>query len=143
MKRSDYKKVEKYKFIDLLEHKSKNGSPKYAAYFTWLLDGPMIWITDDDNLTDLKIKIEESSLSLFGPGIVSGYPYRGGDPEEEYMGVRIGKYVARERAVKLPKFVGMFFVDDDDDSFKRIEGRTIADVKKGIREVLKTHKLRK
>ena len=95
-----------------------------------------------DILTDLKIKIEESSLSLFGPGIVSGYPYRGDDPEEEYMGVRIGKYVERERAVKLPKFVGMFFVDDDD-SFKRVEGRTIADVKKGIREVLKTHKLRK
>lgn len=147
MKLSDYKKVEKYRFMDLLEHKSKNGSPKYATYFSWFLNGPYIWVTDENNLTDLKIKIEENYDSLFNGGIVQGYPFRGGDFEEKYMGVGIGKFVHRERAIKLPKFAAMFHivVDDDnnDESFKRVEGRTIADVKKEIRKILKTHKLRK
>jgi len=139
----DYKKVEKYRFIDLLEHKSKDGSPKYAAHFTWFLEGEKVWYTDENSLTDLKIRIEESNLGLFGPGVLTGYAFRGDDPEEVYMGVRIGKYVERDRATHLPKFSARFFIGDSAETseLKFVDGRTVADVKKEIRKILSKAKL--
>jgi len=145
MKLSDYKKVDKYRFIDLLEHK-KGKSPKYAAYFTWFLDGEKDWITDENSLTDLKIKIDEYELAAFGPGILTGYAFRGEKPEEVYRTIRIGRYVLRDRATHLPKFAAAFFVEGNAENPygpERVEGQTIADVKKGIRETLSKFKLTK
>lgn len=103
-----------------------------------------------DNLTDLKIRVDEYLKFHLGLGIATGYRMGGGptmQPEEIYRKVGIGKYLFREKAVALPGFMAMvkpyktgerlpsFFIDKS----VLVEGNTVGQVKKNIDRAINSY----
>ena len=92
---------------------------------------------DNNSVVDLKIKIRESELGSWGPGYLTGYPFMAkGSEEEKYMGIIFGKYTERQYSTHLPKF-GARIVLDQDPWMVVLEGDTVAEMRKKIREYKK------
>lgn len=128
--------------FNLYKRKSKDGE---GPPFAFRALGGMFKGTwgGADNLTDLKIRVDEYLKYHLGLGIATGYRRGGGptmNPEEIYRQVGIGRYLFREKAVALPAFMAMvtpykqkerlpsFFVT----KAVMVEGNTVEQVKKNI-----------
>ena len=145
-KKSDYKKLESYGVtFDIYVHKKRNGKPKYIAVRVretgWILDpddskiikGFQVSMSNDRSLIDLKIEIDEHIASMFDIFPITGYGLGGYPPEETYRGVRIGKFVKRDNAEFLPRYTAGLELDGE---FVWVDRMTIAEVKKGLDELL-------
>ena len=149
-KKSDYKKLEGYGMVyDIYVHKKRNGKPKYVAIAIrdedWIFNpdkvttikGFQVAMSDDRSLIDLKIQLDEHNLGIYGPPYITGYGLGGYPPEETYRGVRIGKFTERDNAEFLPRYTAGLELDGE---FVWVDRMTIAEVKKGLDELLDEHK---
>ncbi|MCY4171436.1 MAG: hypothetical protein OXE59_04740 [Bacteroidetes bacterium] len=87
----------------IYKHKYDKGTPQYAYR------GMRDEVKDDwdtaNNLTDIKIKIQEYIYTAFGNGVISGYRMTSQPPPEEiYRNVAIGKFLCRDEAIDLPRY---------------------------------------
>jgi len=135
---NDYTDFSKRKGFRILKHKHKNGVTKYA------FRGDNEDFKDDwgvaEHLVDIKILIDELIHTNFGNGVVSGYRMtKQPPPEEIYRNVVIGKYLWRDQAIRLPKFMAIvqpknsFTIQDWKDSYRTlVEEYTVARVRKAI-----------
>ncbi len=141
----DYKKLQAYSSEDIYVHKKKNGKPKFIAVTA---RGPAmesmieskapykdfrVTAVDDRSLIDLKIQVDEFLMGTYGPPFITGYGLGGYPPEETYRGIRIGKFTERDKAEYLPRYTASFELDGE---FVWVDRMTIAEVKKGIDELL-------
>ena len=135
-----YKKIGEFRTEDLYEYMKDDGKkPRFiavAARGIGRLGG--ITVSDDNSVVDLKIRCREMDLGTFGPGYLSGYPYRGDKPEMTYQGVKIGRYTERDGATHLPKY-GARIDTGTAAGLEIIEGDTAAEVQRGIRAFKKAN----
>ena len=93
-----------------------------------------------ETLNDIKILIEEYIAYHFSNGIASGYRRTSYPPPEDlYKNVAIGKYLYRDNADKLPKFMAIVrpYTNSRDWPWGdaptvKVEENTVNLVKKGI-----------
>ena len=126
----------------LYRRKSKNGKGPPFAFRSLAGMFKGTW-GGADNLTDLKIRVDEYLKYHLGLGIATGYRMGGGptkQPEEIYRKVGIGRYLFRENAVNLAAYMAVVTPYRSkellpDLSYKDIitvEGNTIEQVRKNI-----------
>lgn len=138
--RAGYKEIGRYRNYKLHEYIRKDKKkPRFIALSFNLLSIPdgELMAEDNNSVVDLKIKIRESELGSWGPGYLTGYPFMAkGSEEEKYMGIIFGKYTERQYSTHLPKF-GARIVLDQDPWMVVLEGDTVAEMRKKIREYKK------
>ena len=136
----DYDFLYDHRGYSLFKHK-KGESPKYAFRKRYVDFSITVWGVTDNSITDLKILAEEEGLHTFGPGILSGYPFRGEKPKEVYRGVKIGEYVLRSKATHLPKFAAIVRPDGvrSSDENETVEARTLPQIRKKIDTVIASY----
>ncbi|MCY3999223.1 MAG: hypothetical protein OXF06_10355 [Bacteroidetes bacterium] len=121
----------------IFKHKEDDGSPKY------IYRGVRDLVKDEtgsaETLNDIKILIEEYIAYHFSNGIATGYRRTSYPPPEDlYKHVAIGKYIYRDKADKLPKFMAIVRPYQNIDwpwgeaPTVKVEENTIALMKKGI-----------
>lgn len=88
-------------------------------------------------MVDLTIKIREIELGTWRPGYLTGYPFRGEDQEETYMGISIGRYTERANSTHLPKFGSRILIKEDMWVIV-LEGDAVAAVRQEIRDYKKS-----
>ena len=144
-RRSNYKKLQAYDTHDIYVHKNKNGKPKFVAVtargpaWDYIQENNLpnknfrVNIVNDNSLIDLKININEYMMGIYGPPYITGYGLGGYPPEETYRGVRIGKFTERDNAEFLPRYTAGLELDGE---FVWVDRMTIAEVKKGLDELL-------
>lgn len=135
-----YKKIGEYRTEDLYEYMKDDGKkPRFiavAARGIGRLGG--ISVSNDNSVVDLRIRIRERDLGTFGPGYLTGYPFRAEKPEKTYQGVKIGRYTERDAATHLPKY-GCRIDTGVAANMQIFEGDTVAEVQRKIRAYKKAN----
>ena len=135
-----YKKIGEFRAEDLYEYMKDDGKkPRFiavAARGIGRLGG--ITVSDNNSVVDLKIRCREMDLGTFGPGYLSGYPFRDDKPEKIYQGVKIGRYIERDGATHLPKY-GCRIDTGVAANMQVFEGDTVAEVQRQIRAFKKAN----
>ena len=135
-----YKKIGEYRTEDLYEYMKDDGKkPRFiavAARGIGTLGG--IRVSDNNSVVDLRIRCREMDLGTFGPGYLTGYPYRAEKPEKTYQGVKIGRYTERDAATHLPKY-GCRIDTGVAADMQIFEGDTVREVERKIRAYKKAN----
>lgn len=130
-----YKKIGEYRTEDLYEYmRDDKRKPRFiavAARGIGTLGG--ITVSDDNSVVDLRIRVREMDLGTFGPGYLTGYPFRADKPEKTYLGIAIGRYTERDAATHLPKYGAR--IDTGREGLRIVEGDTVAQVQRGIKKL--------
>ena len=138
---SDYTQVGVEQGFGLYQRKSKDGKGPRFAFRSTFGTFKGAW-GRANNLTDIKIQVDEYLKFHIGLGISTGYRMGGGptmEPEEIYRKVGIGRYLFRDNAVDLLPYMALvipyksrehvpFFIDNAE----VVEGKSIEQVRKNI-----------
>ena len=122
----------------IFKHKEEKGKPKYAYRGERTMVKGETGTTD--SFADIKILIDEYIGIHFSNGIASGYRITSYPlPDQVYRNVAIGKYLYRDEAVNLPKFIAIIRPYNNMDGWNwseistvKIEENTVAHMKKRI-----------
>ncbi len=129
----NHRKLERYEHADLYERleRARDSHPKYVARLRYE-GGRRPTVSTEGSIQDLKILVDEYSDANFGPGVLSGYGFRGDKPKTFHRGIRIGEYIYREHSMHLPRFAAM--IDPPKGMPIWVHGRTVEEVKSKIDE---------
>lgn len=140
---ADYKEYKSREFIygsllqvlQFMEHKSKDGNPRYIVIEAKLESNSFeVWATADHSKTDLDILIKEKLMMITGPDFpLTGYGFTSEKPIKIYKGVKIGRFKFRKESKHLPKYGALVRVGREQE---RIERHTIKEVQKRIDDLL-------
>ncbi len=142
----EYQKVSEIRGFEVFQH-MEDKAPKYV--FRGNEEMTEGYGDTANNMTDIEILIDEHYRQHLGLGIATGYRRTGNPPAEEiYRDVRIGRYLFRDKAIDLPKFVAVVRPEDLDKSDHkklrrsawqhqiRVDGNSVQEVKDRIDEAI-------
>ena len=133
-----YQRIGQYKGDDLYEYRGTNKrKTRFIAVSARrsIPDG-LVMAEDNNSVVDLKIILREKDSMTFGPGCLTGYPYRKEKPEDTHMGINIGRYVERDNATHLPKYGARVYKEKL--GMRELEGDTVEEVREKIEGWKKT-----